>query len=105
MLDLEYYKCNNNKYLTTIDLSDLDPSKKEQDSIFICLLDKSGSMDDNVYIFVKEIFPRVLRNLKCDKKQNILITYDNKATKYVGDADYYKSQSLSSGGEMNYIWD
>ena len=60
MLDLEYYKCNNKKYLTTIDLSNLAPFKKEQDSILICLLDRSGSMDDNVAIYVNEIFPRVL---------------------------------------------
>ena len=98
MLDLEYYKCNNNKYLTTIDLSNLDPSKKEQDSILICLLDKSGSMRSNVSIFVKEIFPKILQNLKYEKKQNILITYDSSAYKYTGDADYFKSQTISSGG-------
>ena len=98
MLDLEYYKCGNNKYLTTIDFSSLEPSKKENDSILICLLDKSGSMDDNVKIFVKDIFPIVLQNLKCEKKQNILITYDNSAYKYTGDAEFYKSQTLTSGG-------
>ena len=98
MLDLEYYKCSNNKYLTTIDFSSLEPSKKENDSILICLLDKSGSMDDNVKIFVKDIFPIVLQNLKCEKKQNILITYDNNAYKYTGDAEFYKSQTLTSGG-------
>ena len=98
MLDLEYYNCNNKKCLLTIDLSNLESSKKEQNSIFICLLDKSGSMDDNVYTYVKEIFPRVLQNLKYEKKKSILITYDNSAYKYKGDADYFKSQSLSSGG-------
>ena len=99
MLDLEYYKCNNKKYLTTIDLSNLAPFKKEQDSILICLLDRSGSMDDNVAIYVNEIFPRVLQNLKCDKKESILITYDDEAIKYMGDADYFKSQSISSRGD------
>ena len=98
MLDLEYYNCSNKKCLLTIDLSNLESSKKEQNSIFICLLDKSGSMDDNVYTYVKEIFPRVLQNLKYEKKKSILITYDNSAYKYEGDADYFKSQSLSSGG-------
>ena len=98
MLDLEYYNCNNKKCLLTIDLSNLEPSKKKLDSIFICLLDKSGSMDDNVYTYVKEIFPRVLQNLKYEKKKSILITYDDSAYKYKGDADYFKSQSLSSGG-------
>jgi uncharacterized protein with von Willebrand factor type A (vWA) domain len=58
--ELEYYKCNNNnKYLATIDLSQIKSSQKVSDSIFICLLDKSGSMEDNVYIYVKEIFPLV----------------------------------------------
>lgn len=98
MLDLEYYNCNNKKCLLTIDLSNLEPSKKKLDSIFICLLDKSGSMGGNVYTYVKEIFPRVLQNLGCEKKKSILITYDNSAYKYKGDADYFKSQSLSSGG-------
>ena len=99
MLDIEYYNCNNKKCLMTIDLSNLESSKKEQDSIFICLLDRSGSMDNNVYIFVKEIFPRVLQNLKYEKKQNILITYDDEAIKYVGDAEYFKSQSIECRGD------
>jgi hypothetical protein len=39
-----------------------------------------------------------LQNLKYEKKQNILITYDSSAYKYTGDADYFKSQTISSGG-------
>jgi hypothetical protein len=98
MAQLEYYKSNNNKYLAKIDLSKVQSSISEQESIFICLLDKSSSMEDNVYIYVKEIFPLVLEKLKCDKKQNILITYDDFAQKYSGTADYYRNQNLRSGG-------
>ena len=41
---INYYSCKNNKYLASIDLSDIQSSGKEQEPIFICLLDKSGSM-------------------------------------------------------------
>ncbi len=44
MTQLEYYKCVNNKYLATIDLSDIKSSENKQPPVFICLLDKSGSM-------------------------------------------------------------
>ena len=98
MAELEYYKCNINKILATIDLSKIQSSEKVQDSILICLLDKSGSMGGNVYVFVKEIFPLVLEKLKVAEKENILITYDDSAQKYSGNADYYKKQNLSSGG-------
>ena len=98
MTELEYYKFSNNKFLATIDLSKIKSSEKKQSPIFICLLDKSGSMGNNVYIFVKFIFPLVLQKLGCDKEQSILITYDNEAHKYTGNADYYKNQNLSSGG-------
>ena len=98
MAELEYYKCNINKILATIDLSKIQSSEKVQDSILICLLDKSGSIGGNVYVFVKEIFPLVLEKLKVAEKENILITYDHSAQKYSGNADYYKKQNLSSGG-------
>ena len=98
MAQLEYYKCNDNKYLAKIDLSKAQSSKSKQESIFICLLDKSGSMRGNVSVYVKDIFPLVLEKLNCDQKQNILITYDSSAYKYSGNAEYYKNQNLSSGG-------
>ena len=88
----------NKKYLGTIDLSSIDSSKEEQSALFICLLDKSGSMGNNVYTYVKEIFPLILEKLKCDKQDNILITYDNKAKEYSGNAEFFKNQTLSSGG-------
>lgn len=39
---INYYSCKNNKYLASIDLSDIQSSGKEQEPIFICILDKSG---------------------------------------------------------------
>ena len=99
MAEINYYKSNNNKYLGTIDLSSIASSKKEEnDVLLICLLDKSGSMRGNVRIFVKEIFPLILKKLKCDNQDNILITYDNDAYEYSGNAEYYTKQNLSSGG-------
>ena len=98
MTQLEYYNCASNKILATIDLSSINSEKKEAPPVFICLLDKSGSMRGNVYIFVKEIFPKVLEILGCDKQQNILITYDDEATKYIGNADYFRNQNINSGG-------
>ena len=102
MAQLEYYKCTNNKYLATIDLSTIDSNKKEEKEeklpILICLLDKSGSMDENTYIFVKEIFPLVLELLGYDKQENILITYDDEAKKYSGNIEYYKNLEINSGG-------
>lgn len=99
MAEINYYKSENNKYLGTIDLSSISSLKKEQhDALLICLLDKSGSMDDNVRVFVKEIFPLVLEKLKCDKQDNILITYDDDAYEYSGNSEYYRKQELSSGG-------
>ena len=98
MTQLEYYKCVNNKYLATIDLSDIKSSENKQPPVFICLLDKSGSMGGNVYIFVKSIFPLILEKLGCGKEQSILITYDSNAYKYIGNSDYFKNQNLSSGG-------
>lgn len=103
MTQLEYYTCKNKKYLATIDLSKLKSEAKNNPPVLICLLDKSGSMDNNVEIFVKDIFPLILELLGCDKEQNILITYDNKANKYTGNADFYKNQKITSGGgnELN----
>ena len=99
MIDLEYYnQTNNSKYLTSIDLSQIKSSKEEKDSIFVCILDKSGSMGDNVYKYVKGIFPMILEILKCDKKESILITYDDEAKMYSGNADYYKSLNINCGG-------
>ena len=102
MAQLEYYKCTNNKYLATIDLSTIDSNKKEEKEeklpILICLLDKSGSMNKNTYIFVKEIFPLVLELLGYDKQENILITYDDEAKKYSGNIEYYKNLEINSGG-------
>ena len=99
MAEINYYKSHNNKYLGTIDLSSIASSKKEEnDVLLICLLDKSGSMSGNVRIFVKEIFPLILKKLKCDNQDNILITYDNDAYEYSGNAEYYTKQNLSSGG-------
>ena len=98
MTQLEYYTCKNKKYLATIDLSKLKSEAKNNPPVLICLLDKSGSMDNNVEIFVKDIFPLILELLGCDKEQNILITYDNKANKYTGNADFYKNQKITSGG-------
>ena len=61
-------------------------------------------MGDNIHeVFVKEVFPLVLEILKCDKRQNILITYDTSAYKYQRNSDYYKSQNLSSGGGGNEL--
>jgi len=99
MADLEYYnQKNNDKYLASIDLSQIKSSKEETDCIFICILDKSGSMGNNTYKFVKEIFPKILELLKCETKESILITYDNEAKRYSGNAEYYKSQNITSGG-------
>ena len=61
-------------------------------------------MGDNIHeVFVKEVFPLVLEILKCDKRQNILITYDTSAYKFWRNSDYYKSQNLSSGGGGNEL--
>ena len=99
MAEIQYYMSKQSKkYLATIDLSSIDSSKKEQNALFICLLDKSGSMGNNVYTYVKEIFPLILEKLKCDKQDNILITYDNEAKEYSGNAEFFKNQKLSSGG-------
>ena len=94
MTQLEYYKCINNKYLATIDLSNIKSAENKNLSEFICLLDRSGSMGDNVYTFVKFIFPLILEKLGYEKEQSILITYDNKATKYTGNADYFKKSKF-----------
>ena len=99
MIDLEYYKYKDNKYLGTIDLSEFKSKKTEQDSILICLLDRSGSMRGNVYIFVKEIFPLVLEKLQTDKQDNILITYDDAAEKFTGNAEYFRNQEIKSKGD------
>ncbi len=99
MIDLEYYKYKDNKYLGTIDLSEFKSKKTDQDSILICLLDRSGSMHGNVYIFVKEIFPLVLEKLQTDKQDNILITYDDAAEKFTGNAEYFRNQEIKSKGD------
>ena len=99
MLDLEYYKYKDNKYLGTIDLSEFKSKKTDQDSILICLLDRSGSMRGNVYIFVKEIFPLVLEKLQTDKQDNILITYDDAAEKFSGNAEYFRNQEIKCRGD------
>ena len=100
MAEIQYYKSNqNNKFLGTIDLSSINPSKSEQNAQLICLLDRSGSMSNNVYIYVKEIFPLILEKLKCDKQDNILITYDDEAEEYSGNAEFFKNQKISARGD------
>ena len=101
MTQLEYYKCVNNRYLATIDLSNIKPSENKSIPLFICLLDRSGSMEGNVETFSKFIFPLILEKLGCEKEQNILIAYDDKAIKYTGNIDYYKNQDISDGDGTN----
>ena len=76
MTQLEYYKCVNNRYLATIDLSNIKSSENKSHPLFICLLDRSGSMGGNVKTFSKFI-------------------------KYTGNIDYYKNQDISAGGGTN----
>jgi uncharacterized sporulation protein YeaH/YhbH (DUF444 family) len=101
MAQLEYYKSVNNRYLATIDLSNIKSSENKSHPLFICLLDRSGSMKGNVKTFSKFIFPLILEKLGCEKEQNILIAYDDKAIKYTGNIDYYKNQDISDGGGTN----
>ena len=97
MAEINYYKSNQSKkYLGTIDIT--NSSNDAESPLFICLLDKSGSMGDNVYVYVKEIFPLVLEKLKCDKQENILITYEDKAQEYSGNADFFRNQNITSDG-------
>ena len=110
MAEINYYKSNQSKkYLGTIDIT--NSSNDAKSPLFICLLDKSGSMRvsgvmeddddddvDNVNVYVKEIFPLVLEKLKCDKQENILITYEDIAQEYSGNADFFRNQNLTSGG-------
>ena len=101
MAEINYYKSNQSKkYLGTIDIT--NSSNDAKSPLFICLLDKSGSMRvsgvDNVNVYVKEIFPLVLEKLKCDKQENILITYDDPTKEYSGNADFFRNQNLTSDG-------
>ena len=74
---IQLHKFNNN-YIGELQIKKNQNSQNQKDSIFIIILDISGSMGQNVGRIVKNYLPKILRSLNIKEEEIIhLITFES----------------------------
>ena len=94
--ELLIYKYNQ-KYLGSMDLSNLKIKNSSKETKFIVILDQSGSMGQSVPKIVNVIIPMILNKLH-NQSDATLITFHDNSEIYTGNAEYFSKLDMRALG-------